>query len=178
MRLVFAALAAAVAAVAFAAPEPEPAAEAETVDEILLDVELDKSGVVSKRVLPMPVAAGKLFRRYLALADAQCPLTIMKSEGKGRDFAWIVGRNESRSQLVFLTSNLTACPREIRYLLSSKESLTPVYRRVVSDNRGRTWRRFAFEPPHFNGIVCASTSQQGRIEVPPYTVQVVFVRLR
>ena len=176
MRLVFAALAAAVAAVAFAAPEPEPAAEA--VDEILLDVELDKSGVVSKRVLPMPAAAGKLFRRYLALADAQCPLTIMKSEGKGRDFAWIVGRNESRSQLVFLTSNLTARPREIRYLLSSKESLTPVYRRVVSDNRGRTWRRFAFEPPHFNGMTYASTSQQGRIEVPPYTVQVVFVRLK
>ena len=176
MRLVFAALAAAVAAVAFAAPEPEPAAEA--VDEILLDVELDKSGVVSKRVLPMPAAAGKLVRRYLALADAQCPLTIMKSEGKGRDFAWIVGRNESRSQLVFLTSNLTARPREIRYLLSSKESLTPVYRRVVSDNRGRTWRRFAFEPPHFNGMTYASTSQQGRIEVPPYTVQVVFVRLK
>ncbi len=177
MRLVFAALAAAVAAVAFAAPEPDQAA-GETTEEIILNVDLDKSGVVSKRVLPMPAAAGKLFRRYLSLADAQCPLTIMKSEGKGRDFAWIVGRNESRSQLVFLTSNLTARPREIRYLLSSKESLTPVYRRVVSDNRGRTWRRFAFEPPHFNGIVCASTSQQGRIEVPPYTVQVVFVRLR
>ena len=177
MRLVFAALAAAVAAVAFAAPETDQAA-GETTEEIILNVELDKSGVVSKRVLPMPAAAGKLFRRYLSLADAQCPLTIMKSEGKGRDFAWIVGRNESRSQLVFLTSNLTARPREIRYLLSSKESLTPVYRRVVSDNRGRTWRRFAFEPPHFNGIVCASTSQQGRIEVPPYTVQVVFVRLR
>lgn len=177
MRLVFAALAAAVAAVAFAAPETDQAAR-ETTEEIILNVELDKSGVVSKRVLPMPAAAGKLFRRYLSLADAQCPLTIMKSEGKGRDFAWIVGRNESRSQLVFLTSNLTARPREIRYLLSSKESLTPVYRRVVSDNRGRTWRRFAFEPPHFNGIVCASTSQQGRIEVPPYTVQVVFVRLR
>ena len=177
MRLVFAALAAAVAAVAFAAPEPDPAAE-EATEEIVLNVELDKSGVVSKRVLPMPAAAGKLFRRYLSLADWQCPLTIMKSEGKGRDFAWIVGRNESRSQLVFLTSNLTARPREIRYLLSSKESLTPVYRRVVSDNRGRTWRRFAFEPPHFNGVVCASTSQQGRIEVPPYTVQVVFVRLR
>jgi len=177
LRLVFAALAAAVAAVAFAAPETDQAA-GETTEEIILNVELDKSGVVSKRVLPMPAAAGKLFRRYLSLADAQCPLTIMKSEGKGRDFAWIVGRNESRSQLVFLTSNLTARPREIRYLLSSKESLTPVYRRVVSDNRGRTWRRFAFEPPHFNGIVCASTSQQGRIEVPPYTVQVVFVRLR
>ena len=178
MRLVFAALAAAVAAVAFAAPEPEPAAEAETVDEILLDVELDKSGVVSKRVLPMPAAAGKLFRRYLALADAQCPLTIMKSEGKGRDFAWIVGRDQSCGQLVFLTSNQTGRPRKIWYRLSSKESLTPVYRRVVSDNRGRTWRRFAFEPPHFNGMTYASTSQQGRIEVPPYTVQVVFVRLK
>ena len=177
MRLVFAAFAAAVAVFVFAAPEPDPAAE-EATEEIVLNIELDKSGVVSKRVLPMPAAAGKLFRRYLSLADWQCPLTIMKSEGKGRDFAWIVGRNQSCSQLVFLTSNLTARPREIRYLLSSKESLTPVYRRVVSDNRGRTWRRFAFEPPHFNGIVCASTSQQGRIEVPPYTVQVVFVRLR
>ena len=177
MRVALAAFAAAVAVFAFAAPEPDPAVE-EATEEIVLSIELDKSGVVSKRVLPMPPAAGKLFRRYLSLADWQCPLTIMKSEGKGRDFAWIVGRNESRSQLVFLTSNLTARPREIRYLLSSKESLTPVYRRVVSDNRGRTWRRFAFEPPHFNGIVCASTSQQGRIEVPPYTVQVVFVRLK
>lgn len=178
MRLVFAALAAAVAAVAFAAPEPDPAAGAETVDEILLDVELNKSGVVSKRVLPMPAAAGKLFHRYLALADAQCPLTIMKSEGKGRDFAWIVGRDKSCGQLVFLTSNLTGRPRRICYRLSSKASLAPVYRRVVSDNRGRTWRRFAFEPPHFNGTVCASTSQRGRIEVPPYTVQVVIARLK
>ena len=104
MRVALAAFAAAVAVFAFAAPEPDPAAE-EATEEIVLNIELDKSGVVSKRVLPMPPAAGKLFRRYLSLADWQCPLTIMKSEGKGRDFAWIVGRNQSCSQLVFLTSN-------------------------------------------------------------------------
>lgn len=178
MRILLPAVAAVLVAISAWADAEAPAPDGSAaVEQIVIDVEIAGKGATSKRVLPMPNAAGKLFKRYLAIADAQCPITIMKSPDKSKDCAWMVGRDKRSRMLVFLTSNITDQPKELRFRLSSGASLTPLYRRVFSRNRGRNWQRIAFEPPHFNDTIYANASTQGVIEIPPYSVQAVFVRV-
>lgn len=171
-------LALAVAAWAVALPAVETV-ESDGV-EVRFDVDLSQKGATLKRPLKgLPTGAKKLFTRYNDLALAQAPLTISRSDDKEKNLVWYLCKDPKDHLLVFITHNNTDETKTIVFRVGTKNPLTPIFRRVYSDNGGKTWKRIAYEPPHSSVSSCPQTMPEPyTIEIPPYSFQTATVRLK
>lgn len=165
--------------IAFPVTAQEADGEYEAGEPVRIDIDLDRKPFETKRAVNAPTAAKKLFNRYLSLANLQCPLTYERCDEKKSEFLWSVGCNAKKNAFVFITYNPTAVPQSIVLRTSDRKVLTPTYRRVFSTDKGRSWRRMAFEPPHGHITNCQQPMPEpATIEVPPYSYQTVTVRLK
>lgn len=169
-------------AVALACAAPAPAVETVESDqaEVRFDVDLSQKGATLKRPLKgLATGAKKLFARYNDLALGQALLTITRSDDKEKDLVWYLCKNPQGNLIVFVTHNFTDEPKTIVFRVGTKNPLTPIYRRVYSENGGKTWKRIAFEPPHSSISGCPQTMPEPyTIEIPPHSHQTATVRLK
>lgn len=150
------------------------------VENVTVELDLLRKGGQFKPVLgSVPGSIRNLYKRYIKLVYQQAPLVLMRPDTSSKDFTWTVCRNNKGNTLVFLTQNKTSRPRSITFKLSGKTPLTPTYRRIYSEDKGKTWKTTAFEPPHDSITGCPQAMPEPRvIEIPPYSYQYVTVRLK
>lgn len=148
-------------------------------DKPMVEVNLGEKGAERKRSLnSLPGPARKLFARYDALAARQAPLTIAVSDPKSKDFSWTVCKDERNSAVVFVTHNRSDSAVTLTFSVSEKTPLFPTYRRVFSEDGGKSWETIAFEPPHGSITGCPQPLPRPfAIEVPPHSYQTATVRL-
>lgn len=151
-----------------------------TVESPMVDVRLADKGVEKTFSLrEVPVAARKSFARFAAVAATQAPYVLRSGGEKTKGFVWSVAKNARGDALVFTTLNTGGEAVALTFGVEGKVPLTPTYRRVYSEDAGKTWKTMAFEPPHASVTGCPQKMPKPyAVEVPPHTCQTATVRLK
>ena len=146
-----------------------------------VELDLSQDAKLAPLTVAVPGSARKVFKRYEQLAADANPLQVGRgfapaAKGKGEDktVEWIASVNAKRNSLVLQTANFSKEDRTIELSLanSDRRMLSPVYRRVLFDEKKGVWRRMAWETPRNPDV------RPWTVDVPANTVQTVLVRLK
>lgn len=146
-----------------------------------VELNLLQDAKLAPLTVAVPGSARKVFKRYEQLAADANPLQVgrgfapaMMGKGEDKSVEWIASVNAKRNSLVLQTANFSKEDRTIELTLanSDRRMLSPVYRRVLFDEKKGVWRRMAWETPRNPDV------RPWTVDVPANTVQTVLIRLK
>ena len=146
-----------------------------------VELDLSRDAKFTSLTAAVPAPARKIFKRYEQLAAGANPLQVgrgfapaKKGKGEDKSVEWIASVNAKRNSLVLQTANFSKEDRTIELSLanSDRRMLSPVYRRVLLDEKEGVWKRMAWETPRNSDV------RPWTVDVPANTVQTVLIRLK